>query len=78
MASRNKRDALAAIRKVLGAQPPRRSPENETMPERILPACACTHADRRLTGIDITCCPVCGKGHLTCIAELHRDRDGPT
>ena len=28
-------------------------------------------------GIDISLCPICGKGHLTCIAELHRARDGP-
>ena len=45
------------------ATPP---PEDETAPERIL----------RLTGIDVTCCPVCGKGHLVCVRELHRARDG--
>jgi hypothetical protein len=49
------------------AQPPPLPPEDETAPERIL----------RLTGIDVTCCPVCGKGHLVCVRELHRARDGP-
>ena len=67
LASRNKQAALAAIRKTLGAQPPPSPPEDETAPERIL----------RLTGIDVTCCPVCGKGHLVCVRELHRARDGP-
>ncbi len=67
LASRNKQPALAAIRKTLGAQPPPPPPEDETAPERIL----------RLTGIDVTCCPVCGKGHLVCVRELHRARDGP-
>ena len=67
LASRNKRAALVAIRKTLGAQLPPQPPEDETAPERIL----------RLTGIDITRCPVCDKGHLVCVAELHRARDGP-
>jgi hypothetical protein len=68
LASRNKQPALAAIRKTLGAQPPPSPPEDETAPERIL----------RLTGIDVSCCPVCGKGRLICVRELHRARDGPT
>ena len=67
LAPRSKRTALGAIRKALGAQPPPPPPEDETAPERIL----------RLTGIDVTCCPVCGKGHLVCVRELHRARDGP-
>ena len=67
LAPRNKRAALASIRKTLGAQPPPSPPEDETAPERIL----------RLTGIDVTCCPVCGKGHLVRVRELHRARDGP-
>ena len=67
LAPRNKQTTLAAIRKTLGAQRPPSPPEDETAPERIL----------RLTGIDITCCPVCGKGHLVCFAEIHRARDGP-
>ncbi len=41
-----------------------------------------TAEDRRVhsflfTGIEITCCPVCGKGQLACVRELHRARDGP-
>lgn len=67
LASRNKKPALAAIRKTLDAQPPPPPPEKETAPERIL----------RLTGIDVTCCPICGKGHLIYVRELHRARDGP-
>ncbi len=60
LASRNKQPALAAIRKTLGTQPPPPPPEDETAPERML----------QLTGIDFTCCPVCGKVNLTgCVAS---------
>jgi hypothetical protein len=45
--------ALAAIRKALGAPPPETEP-NQSLPERIL----------LRTGIDITLCPHCRKGHL--------------
>lgn len=66
LAPRRKRGALAAIREALGTPPPP-PPEDETAPERIL----------RLTRVDVTLCPVCGKGCLVCIRELHRARDGP-
>ncbi len=49
----NKKEALAAIRKSLGMQPPPNADEDEpeeTSAEKIL----------RLTGLDITCCPKCG------------------
>jgi len=65
LAQRHKTAALAAIRAALGAQPP--PPEDETAPERIL----------RLTGVDVTRCPICGAGHLTCVGEIHRARAGP-
>ena len=66
LAPRRKRGELAAIREALGTPPPP-PPEEETAPERIL----------RLTRVDVTLCPVCGKGCLVCIRELHRARDGP-
>ena len=40
----------------------------ESSPERIL----------RLTNIDVTRCPICKIGHLTCMTPLPRARDGPT
>jgi len=67
LAPRHKRAALAAIREALAAQPPPSPPEEETAPERIL----------RLTGVDVTLCPVCKSGHLVCVRKLHRTRDGP-
>lgn len=67
LAQRHKTTTLAAIRTCLGAQPPL-PPPDETTPERIL----------RLTGVDITLCPLCNKGHLTYVCELPRARDGPT
>ena len=67
LSPRNKKSSLTAIRAFLGASLPPTPPENETPIERIL----------RLTGIDVTLCPICGAGHLTCIGELPRARDGP-
>jgi len=67
LAPRRKAGALAAIRAHLGALPPPPPPE-ETASERIL----------RLTGVDVTRCPVCATGHLTCVGELPRARDGPS
>ena len=67
LAPRAKKAALAAIREVLGAEPPRPPPEDETAPERVL----------RLTGVDVTLCPVCKAGRLSRVGELPRARDGP-
>jgi hypothetical protein len=67
LAQRHKTAMLAAIRAHLGVQPPP-PPEDETAPERIL----------RLAGVDVTRCPVCAAGHLSCIGKLPRSRDGPT
>jgi hypothetical protein len=44
---------LAAIRKAIHAPPPP-PPPKESLAERVL----------RKTGVDITCCPHCGQGHL--------------
>ncbi len=67
LSPRRKKASLAAIRASLGASLPPAALAQETPVERIL----------RLTGIDVTRCPVCGKGHLTRIGELPRARDGP-
>ena len=59
---------LAAIREALGAEAPEPPPERETAPERVL----------RLTGVDVTLCPVCKAGRLSRVGELPRARDGPS
>ena len=66
LAPRRKAAALAAIRKALGAVPPS-PPPHETAPERIL----------RLTGVDVTLCPVCKIGRLSCVGTLPPARAGP-
>ena len=53
MAAVHRKEILAAIRKAIPAEAPP-PPAQETLPERIL----------RRTGVDITLCPHCGKGHL--------------
>ena len=68
LGARNKRKALTAIRAVLDADPPEVPPPDTTPAGRIL----------RLTGIDVTRCPICKTGHLTCMTPLPRVRDGPT
>jgi hypothetical protein len=67
LAPRHKAAALAAIRAVLGAVAPAPPPEEETAPERIL----------RLTGVDVSLCPICSAGHLSYVGKLPRSRDGP-
>jgi Putative transposase/Transposase zinc-binding domain len=53
MAAAHRQEILAAIRKAIHAQPPP-EPAKETLAERVL----------RRTGVDLTLCPHCGKGHL--------------
>lgn len=53
MASVHRKKLLAAIRKAIPAEVPP-SPAKETLAERVL----------RRTGVDITRCPYCNKGHL--------------
>jgi len=67
LAPRAKKAALAAIRGALGAAPPAPPTEGETAPERVL----------RLTGVDVTLCPVCKAGRLAFERLLPRARDGP-
>jgi hypothetical protein len=67
LAQRHKSVALAAIRAALGATAPAQPPEGETAPERIL----------RLTGVDVSLCPICTAGHLSYVGQLPRSRDGP-
>ena len=66
LAPRRKAVALAAIRKALGVVPPPPPPE-ETAPQRIL----------RLTGVDVTLCPLCKTGRLSCVGALPPARAGP-
>ena len=68
LAPRAKAPALEAIRASLGAEPPEPTPEGETAPDRVL----------RLTGVDVTLCPVCKAGRLSCVGHLPRARDGPS
>jgi len=55
MVARNRKAILAAIRQALHvAAPPPSAPAKESLAERLL----------RKTGVDITLCPHCAKGHL--------------
>jgi hypothetical protein len=67
LAPRRKTATLAAIRKALGAVAPP-PPPVETASQRIL----------RLTGVDITLCPVCRTGRLCCVGTLPPSRAGPS
>jgi len=60
LAAKNKTKAIAAIRSALNADPPPPPPSDETSADRI----------KRLTGIDVTLCPVCGKGHLIYAGDI--------
>ncbi len=53
LSAAKRKTSLPAIRAALNAPPPEPEPE-QSLPERIL----------QRTGIDITLCPNCGKGHL--------------
>jgi hypothetical protein len=68
LAPRAKKAVLAAIRESVGAEPPEPPPEGETATGRVL----------RLTGVDVTLCPVCKVGRLSRVGELPRARDGPS
>jgi len=65
MAATHRKEILAAIRKAIPAEAPP-APAKETLPERIL----------RRTGVDITLCPHCGKGHLQRTDRLIMPRRG--
>jgi len=65
LASRQKKNALSAIRAALGAVAPP-PPLEETTVERIL----------RLTGVDVRRCPHCGKPALSYVGRLNPDPAG--
>ena len=67
LAGRNKTATLAAIRSVLKVNPPQLAPADESTTERIA----------RLTGVDVTLCPLCKTGHLVYARQLHPSRAGP-
>ena len=67
LAARHKRTTLAAIRATLQVPPPTLPPADEAPAERI----------RRLTGVDVTRCPLCARGRLTLIVHLPPSRAGP-
>jgi Putative transposase len=59
-ANRSRRAALPQCRDLLGQPPPADAPVESVG--------ALVH---RLTGVDLTCCPVCGKGRMQRIALVH-------
>ena len=67
LAGRKKTATLAAIRAVLKVKPPPPPPADESAPERIA----------RLTGVDVTRCPLCKTGRLLYVQRLHPSRAGP-
>jgi len=67
LAGRNKTATLAAIRQVLKVTPPPPPSDRESTPDRVL----------RLTGVDITLCPLCKIGHLVYAHRLPPSRAGP-
>jgi len=67
LAGRNKTRTLAAIRKALKVNTPSPSPTDESVIERI----------QRLTGVDVTLCPLCKTGRLVYARKLHPSRAGP-
>jgi hypothetical protein len=59
LANRIKKQSLSRIRGVLGQKPPEQ-PAAKTSRELLL----------ELTGVDIVCCPECGKGHMKTVSEI--------
>jgi hypothetical protein len=60
LSHRNKKQAINLIRKFIGSDMPLQEKTKETVLEMML----------RLTGQDISCCPMCKKGKMTIIKEL--------
>ena len=67
LAGRNKTATLAAIRARLNIAPPPTPPLDESSADRIA----------RLTGVDVTLCPLCNLGQLVYARRLHPSRAGP-
>ena len=66
LSAAKRKQALPAIRAALNVSAPQPEPD-ESLAERIL----------RRTGIDITLCPHCGKGHLRQTGRTIRPQRGP-
>jgi hypothetical protein len=67
LSGRKKTATLAAIRAALKIQPPPAEPMDESTAERIA----------RLTGVDVTLCPLCKNGQLIYLGRIHPARAGP-
>jgi hypothetical protein len=67
LANRSRRQRIARCRELLTAEDPPAPPTQESVCEKVL----------RLTGLDVTACPACGKGRMAVIAEVEK-LDGPT
>ena len=62
LANRSRRPRIARCRELLAAEAPPAPPAPESVGEKRL----------RLTGVDLTRCPVCGEGRMDIIAELSK------
>ena len=62
LANRSRRPRLARCRELLVATAPPAAPAEESVGEKVL----------RLTGVDLTRCPICGEGRMGVVAELDK------
>ncbi len=60
LANRSRRPCIARCRVLLAATAPPTAPAEESVGEKVL----------RLTGIDLTLCPICREGRMQVVAEL--------
>jgi hypothetical protein len=60
LANRSRRPRIARCRELLAATAPPTAPAEESVGEKVL----------RLTGIDLTLCPICREGRMQVVAEL--------
>jgi hypothetical protein len=67
LANRSRRQRIARCRELLAAQPLPPPPASESLVEKLL----------RLTGLDVTVCPVCGEGRMLEVAAIDK-LEGPT
>jgi hypothetical protein len=67
LANRSRKERIARCRQLLNAQALPAPPTQESLCEKML----------RLTGLDLTACPVCGEGRMVVLAEIGK-LDGPT
>jgi len=62
LANRSRRPRIARCRELLAATAPPAAPAKESVDEKVL----------RLTGIDLTLCPICAQGRMGVVAELDK------